>query len=90
MANDQQYLTIPKRATAVVCGEHEVVVENSTAVNADRPGPEGDYCGVYVQFGPLELKLSSHEALALAAAITEAALFYRESKADALAQQVAA
>lgn len=92
--NDQPYLTIETiRKTVKVDLDSEVSISSSSMVSTDqyRADPDSDYSGIHVSFGPLVMTMSTEEALNFAAALTEAATFYREKKAAALAhyQQMA-
>jgi hypothetical protein len=61
------------------------VIAVPEAVRDERYGPSTDLVDVHLSIGPMSMPLTSQEALDLATALTEAALFYREKKADALA-----
>lgn len=79
------YLSIETtRKTVTVEFDHMVEVRSSATALVDYPSPDADLTGVHVSVGPMSMTLSTTEALNIATALTEAALFYREKKAAAL------
>lgn len=85
--NESSYLTIDRfRQTVTIDLYHRIEVSSAVTVSTTEElrGPASDVIGVYVTVGPLSMAISSEEALQFAAALTEAALFYREKKVAAL------
>lgn len=86
--SEPSYLNIEAcRKAVTIDGEHLIQVRSSAMVSTDieRRGMDCDLSGVHLWTGPFSMTMSTQEALDIASAITEAALFYREKKADALA-----
>jgi hypothetical protein len=82
------YLPIKStRKTVTVSHNHTATAISGYTVNTDPEyrAADADLLGVHLDIGPVSMGLTSQEALNLATALTEAALFYREKKADALA-----
>lgn len=87
-SSDKSYLEIATvRKTVTIDVDHQVHAESSSYVGTRewQRGAGADLTGVTLFFGPSKMIMSTQEAIDLATAITEAALFYREKKADALA-----
>jgi hypothetical protein len=82
------YLSIQStRKTVTVSQNHIATAISGYTVNTapEYRAAGADIVGVHLDVGPMSMVLTSQEALDLATALTEAALFYREKKADALA-----
>lgn len=85
--NESSYLTIDRfRQTVTVYPDQRIEVSSTGSVSTTEElrDPASDLVGVYVTVGPLSMAISTEEALQFAAALTEAALFYREKKVAAL------